>query len=145
MHVAKIEFATPEYDLAVRLRTEILRKPLGLEFSVEQLAAEWTDSHFACFDEKEQLVGCLILTKKDSKTVKMRQVAVAENRQGSGTGRRLVEFSEAWAARNGFDKMELNARDTAIPFYQKLNYATVGEPFEEVGIAHLKMEKRLVG
>lgn len=145
MHVAQIEFASPEYDLAVRLRTDVLRKPIGLEFTVEQLAAEWSDVHLACFDARQNMVGCLILTKKDSKTVKMRQVAVAENCQGLGVGRRLVEFSETWAVRNGFEKMELNARETAIPFYRKLNYPTVGERFEEVGIPHFKMEKHLVG
>ncbi len=143
MTIAPIEFASPEYDLTVRLRTEVLRKPLGLEFTVEQLAAEWTDFHIGFFDESETLVGCLILTKKDDKVLKMRQVAVAADRQKQGIGQKLVDWSEAWARRNRFEKMSLHARETAVPFYEKLRYARLGDRFEEVGIPHFLMEKAL--
>ena len=73
----------------------------------------------------------------------MRQVAVAENRQKQGIGQRLVAYSETWAQRNAFEKMTLHARETAVPFYLKLGYTTVGERFFEVGIPHFKMEKSL--
>lgn len=39
--------------------------------------------------------------------------------------------------------MSLHARDTAVPFYNKLNYLQVGEPFIEVGITHFEMYKVL--
>jgi predicted GNAT family N-acyltransferase len=39
--------------------------------------------------------------------------------------------------------MELNARETAVPFYEKLAYNTEGVRFEEVGIGHFKMTKKL--
>jgi hypothetical protein len=38
MMVTTITFGTPEYDEAVALRYEILRRPLGLHFTPEQLA-----------------------------------------------------------------------------------------------------------
>ena len=144
MTVLEIEFATPEYDQTVQLRDKILRKPLGLTFSEEQLAEEFSDIHLAAFTSDWTLRGCLVLTPKGDKTLKMRQVAVDEAVQKMGVGRQLVEASEAFARRNGFDLMELNARDTAVPFYKKLNYTVVGEQFEEVGIAHFKMKKSMV-
>jgi predicted GNAT family N-acyltransferase len=39
--------------------------------------------------------------------------------------------------------MVLHARETAVPFYLKLGYEVVGGQFEEVGIPHFKMEKKL--
>lgn len=143
MTISPIEFGSPEYDLAVRLRTDVLRKPLGLEFTVEQLAAEWADQHIACFDAHENLIGCLILSKKDEKVVKMRQVAVAADRQKSGIGHAMVAWSEVWARRNGFEKMSLHARETAVPFYEKLEYDRLGNVFLEVGIRHFLMEKMM--
>jgi predicted GNAT family N-acyltransferase len=143
LHCSEIEFSTPEYDVAVRIRTEILRKPIGLEFTIEQLSAEWSDTHIACFDARENMVGCLILTKKDQKTLKMRQVAVSKICQNQGVGQSLVAFSEKWARQNGFGKIILNARETAVPFYLKLNYLKIGEPFEEVGMPHFFMEKKM--
>lgn len=143
MNISPIEFGSPDHDLTVRLRTDILRKPLGLEFTAEQLAAEWADLHVACFDDHENLVGCLILSKKDEKTVKMRQVAVAADRQRLGIGQAMVAWSEVWARRNGFEKMSLHARETAVPFYLKLNYEQLGKVFLEVGIRHFLMERDL--
>ena len=75
---------------------------------------------------------------------KMRQVAVGAEWQGRGVGRKLVEASEMLARFLHISKIELNARATAIPFYSKLSYTKIGEPFVEVGIEHLKMEKLLV-
>ncbi len=143
MTVIPIEFATPEYDEAVKLRYNVLREPLGLDFMPEFLAVEYKDTHLACYDERYTLLGCLILSTTTSGYFKMRQVAVADEWQGRGVGRKLVEASETLARSLHIPKIELNARATAIPFYSKLYYTKVGEPFMEVGISHLKMEKLL--
>jgi predicted GNAT family N-acyltransferase len=143
MVILNIEFATPEYDETVQLRDKILRKPLGLAFTEEQLATEFADVHLAAYTNDWQLHGCLVLTPYGDKTLKMRQVAVSEAVQKTGVGRQLVETSEVFARKHGFETMALNARETAVPFYQKLNYTIVGEPFEEVGMPHFKMVKSL--
>ncbi|MFN4255589.1 MAG: GNAT family N-acetyltransferase [Saprospiraceae bacterium] len=144
MFIIPIEFATPEYDEAVRLRYDILRAPLGLEYTPEQLAEEWNQHHLAAYDHQNRLVGYLNLTPAGQGEVKMRQVAIAQSVQGQGIGRHLVEYSEAFARARGFEKMVLHARETAVPFYLKLGYAIVGEQFEEVTIPHFKMWKNLV-
>lgn len=143
MHVLQIEFATPEYDEAVRLRYEVLRRPLGLDFEPEQLAGEYADIHLLAYTASGHLAGCLVLTPLDADTIKMRQVAVAPELQGRGVGKLLVEASEARAKSAGYRRMSMHARETAVPFYLRLGYATVGERFEEVTIPHFKMEKAL--
>lgn len=141
MNILEIEFATPEYDETVHLRYKILRLPLKLEFSAEDLAKEYTDIHLAAYDEAWILRGCLVLTPKSKKVMKMRQVAVDSDAQSKGIGRALVEKSEQVALSQGYEVMELNARDVAVPFYQKLNYQVEGDMFVEVGINHFKMVK----
>jgi predicted GNAT family N-acyltransferase len=141
MTIFPIEFATPEYDEAVRLRYDVLRQPLGLVFTPEQLAAEYDNFHIAAYDQHSRLVGYLNLTPVDAKSVKMRQVAVAPMVQKSGVGTALVQYAESFAAAKGFHQIELHARDTAIPFYLRLGYSCVGEPFEEVSIPHMAMHK----
>jgi len=139
--VIPIEFATPEYDEAVALRTRVLREPLGLHYTPEQLQAEYSDTHLACFNPDGILVGCLILTPHGDHAYKMRQVAVLPECQGKGIGRKLVQESELFALRQRRPHIILHARDTAVPFYLKQGYQTLGTPFEEVGIVHFKMEK----
>lgn len=143
MTIFPITFGTPEYDESVALRNEVLRKPLGLEFSPEQLAQEWSDIHLAGFNNAGKMVAILILTPADEHTVKMRQVAIAPTLQGQGLGAKLVQASEHLARSHNFRHMVLHARETAVPFYLKLGYQIVGEPFEEVTIPHAKMEKAL--
>ena len=40
--------------------------------------------------------------------------------------------------------MILHARETAVVFYEKLGYSSLGDQFEEVTIPHWAMEKRLI-
>ena len=143
MYVIEIEFATPEYDDAVRLRYEVLRKPLGLEYTAEELAAEYDNHHLAAYANNGQLLGYLNLTPSDGGAIKMRQVAVTPQAHGIGVGKKLVEASEILARRLGYQTMVLHARETAVAFYKKLEYKTVGERFEEVTIPHFRMEKPL--
>lgn len=143
VHIVPVEFGTPEYDETVRLRYDVLREPLGLVFSPDDLAKEYADWHLAAYTAHFQLLGCLVLTPQSEGRLKMRQVAVAPLAQRRGVGQRLVAASEALARTEGFARIVLHARDTAIPFYEQLGYHCVGEPFTEVGILHRAMEKVL--
>lgn len=145
MTIFPIDFGTPEYDEAVALRYEVLRKPLGLDFLPEQLATEWSDIHLAGFDTDGKLVAILLLTPLDSETIKMRQVAISPELQGKGLGAQLVKASEELAIGRQFKTMSLHARETAVPFYLRLGYQIIGDRFEEVTIPHFKMAKKLVG
>lgn len=143
MHVIKIEFGTPEYDEAVRLRYDILRKPLGLEFTAEQLAKEYEDIHLAVYDNHFRLMGCLVLSMTDETSMKMRQVAVAEAYQRTGVGKKMALQAEAIAAEAGCTMIYCHARDVAVPFYENLGYIKEGKAFQEVGITHFKMKKKI--
>ncbi len=126
----------------VQLRRRILRTPLGLDFAPEDLEKEVRDIHVAGFD-LAHLVGCLVLTPASAEDIKMRQVAVDDGIQGKGVGTELVLYSERLARERGYRRMVLHARDTAVPFYERLKYEIEGEPFEEVTIPHRRMVKEL--
>ena len=120
----------------------MLRKPLGLEFTAEQLAEEFADVHIGAWTSLG-MVGTLTLSRYEENTIKMRQVAVSQAEQSQGVGSALVRFSEQWALNEGYKTLVLHARDTAVPFYIKLGYIPIGDAFVEVGIAHQKMSKTL--
>ena len=143
MYISTIQFATPEYDEAVQLRTAVLRAPLGLAFDLDFLSQEYNDTHIVAYAENGTLLGILLLTQLDTTTVKMRQVAVHFDYQKKGVGKALVAYSEKYARGEGYTFMQLNARSTAVVFYQKLGYETVGEEFVEVSIPHFAMRKAL--
>lgn len=140
--IGPVEHGSKEYDKTVELRREVLRRPLGLDFTPEQLAAERDDLHLAHFQDGEVL-GCLILTRVDDATLRMRQVAIHPDHQRRGLGLNLVEAAEVASSEQGFRRMILHARKTAVPFYVRLGYRVEGEPFEEVGLPHRAMSKSL--
>lgn len=142
LKIRTVRHGTPEYWSTIELRRRILRVPLGLDFDPAELEKETRDLHVAAFS-LAHLVGCLVLTPIDAEQIKMRQVAVEEGLQGKGIGTELVLFSERLARDRGYSRMVLSARDTAIPFYERLKYSVEGEPFEEVTIPHRLMAKIL--
>ncbi len=137
-----IQCATSEYDEELALRDRVLRKPLGLSIYNDDLEKEKNDWHIGCFKDGI-LAGVLVLTAHGANEVKMRQVAVDERCRGNNIGSGLVNYAERFAEKNGFGRIVLNSRKTAVGFYEKLKYKTVGEEFIEVTIPHYKMQKDL--
>jgi predicted GNAT family N-acyltransferase len=131
-----------EYEAAVRLRRAILRTPLGLDFTPEELAREAADTHLTAW-AGDRLVGTVVMTPRDGRTVKLRQMAVADDARGTGAGAALLSAFEDLARARGFSEIILAARQTAQGFYARYGYATDGAVFEEVTIPHVRMWKAL--
>ncbi len=142
VRITFIDHGSKAYWKAVELRHEILREPLGLEFTKNQLEAERDCIHIVAFLEN-RVVGALMLVAESKDSIKMRQVAVAQDLQSRGIGNKLVEAAENYARENGFNQIFCHARLTAISFYEQLNYEGVGEQFVEVTIPHVKLVKTL--
>lgn len=137
-----IDYGTKEYNQMIDLRMQILRAPLGLTFSKEDLEKEKDDILLGCFEE-EKLEGCCLLTEIEPGTVKLRQMAVLDGLQGKGIGRALMNFAENVARDAGYKKLTMHARKTAVGFYEKLGYSICSDEFEEVTVPHYVMEKAL--
>lgn len=145
MHYTQILFGSPEYDASLRLRYRVLREPLHLEYTIEQIEAEYDSIHLAAFDDQEKMVATLVLHQiRPEPVFKMRQVCVEPDLQAKGIGTALVEFAEKKAKLLGCERITLHARDVSVPFYEKLGYQKLGDPFIEVGIQHHEMEKSLI-
>lgn len=142
-----MEFLTAEHDSdwyrrALELRRRVLRWPLGLEYSEKDLADEAGQTTIIALEDGE-VVGTMQLLGLEGGTMKVRQVAVDENRQGTGIGRQMNAFAEEWIRDHGYSSCVLHARAVVLPFYLKLGYEVIGDEFTEVGIPHRKMVKSL--
>ncbi len=127
----------------IALRYNVLRKPLGLEFTTTELEKDKTDKLIGCFDYNNLLISCVIITIINNNLSKLRQMAVSPSYQNKGVGKKIMDYAEAICTTNGVQFIELNARKSAIEFYKKLNYIIVSDVFIEVGIEHYKMQKKL--
>jgi predicted GNAT family N-acyltransferase len=136
-------FGSDAYPELLQLRREILRLPLGLDFTSVDLATELYDFHLAAL-ESSQLVACVVLHPIDASTIRLRQLAVVPSARNRGIGTKLVGHAEQFAVAHGYSAIEMHARQSAQPFYETLGYVTEGSEFIEVTIPHIKMRKQLV-
>ncbi|HWC54524.1 MAG TPA: GNAT family N-acetyltransferase [Chitinophagaceae bacterium] len=137
-----IDHGTPEYQQMVKLRDDILRKPLGLGFTIEELNDEKDNMLIGAFDD-DQMLGCCMLVEENPTTVRLRQMAVLNDLQGKGIGRALMNFAENIARDRGYRTITMHARKNAIGFYEKMGYRVTSQEFVEVTIPHYVMEKKL--
>lgn len=142
MEIKIAKFQSSQYYQALALRDKVLRAPLCLFFSGEDILAEQTYTHFIMLQE-DQVVATAQMVNTGNGIGKMRQVAVDFEFQSRGFGGKLVDFIENWARESGLNGITLHARETAVAFYEKRNYSPKGESFMEVGIPHVLMEKHI--
>jgi GNAT superfamily N-acetyltransferase len=140
--ISEIAYGSAEYRAELELRDAVLRRPLGRQLSAKDTEGEEAAFHLVCY-LGERLVGCLVLRPLAGGDIHMRQVGVVPDMQRQGIGAALVNRAEVMARERGFCRMVLNARETAVPFYEKLGYARCGPRVDIVTIPHWEMEKRL--
>ncbi|OYY99442.1 MAG: GNAT family N-acetyltransferase [Sphingobacteriia bacterium 28-36-52] len=142
MALKMIQHGSGEYEQMVALRHQLLRKPLGLHFTAEELANEKNNILLAYTDEGI-MEACSMLVKIDPQIVRLRQLAVLSGLQGKGIGRAMVQFAENLARDNRYQKIIMHARQDSIHFFEKLGYEVESEPFIELTIPHVVMGKEL--
>lgn len=138
-----IDYASSEYESALALRNAVLRKPLGRSLDFADLDGENSQLHFGIISQKNQLIACVSVKVIDEIHYKIRQMAVAENFRRQGLGAALMRHVECELKATGVARISLHARESAIKFYETLGFECVGELFEEVGVAHIKMHKEI--
>ena len=114
----------------VKLRDDVLRKPLGLYFTEDELESEKQNLLMGAYED-EQMLGCCMLVEEEPQTVRLRQMAVLNDLQGKGIGKALMQFAENLARDRGYRRITMHARKNAIGFYEKMGYKKIGEEFEE--------------
>ena len=142
MPIRQLDHGSKEYRQMVALRDEILRKPLNLHFTKEELESEKSDILIGAFDE-DKILGCCLLTRIDDNSVRLRQMAVQYNLQRKGIGAAILNYAENLARDHGYKIIVMHARKQVVAFYEKLGYRVTSDEFIEITIPHLQMEKNL--
>jgi predicted GNAT family N-acyltransferase len=144
MNLKEIIYGSEEHKATIALRNKILRDPIGLVFSEQDLKDEENAYHVGCFSWKSgELMGCCFLTPHTDITIKLRQMAVDSSYQHMGIGGKVITFAEELAKEKGFEYVYLHARKEAVGFYQKYGYTLESDEFIEVGIPHFEMIKKI--
>jgi predicted GNAT family N-acyltransferase len=73
------------------------------------------------------------------------RMAVLREGRGRGAGTALLLALMREARGRGLAEVVLNAQVTAVPFYERHGFRTEGQPYDDAGIEHITMRRRLDG
>lgn len=135
-----------EFAAYYDLRWRVLRKPWGQPRGSEKDHREWESIHIMAVDkETGHIVGVGRLHKNSDEEGQIRFMAVREDYRGQGLGRMILSELHAEAKRLGLKRIVLLARDSAVGFYAKHGYKTVGKSDTLFGsIPQQRMEITLI-
>ena len=131
---------------ASSVRTAVFVEEQGIAREDEWDAADATAVHAVVTN----LLGMPVATGRllrdgaaNSGSARIGRMAVDRTLRGSGVGRQVIDALEQAARARGDQRVVLSAQRSAEGFYQRLGYQPVGEPYDEVGIAHIGMARLL--
>ena len=91
-----------------------------------------------------QPVGTGRLLQDSAGVARIGRMAALHPLRGAGIGQAVMAALVQAARDRGDTQVVLSAQRSAEDFYRRLGYAPNGEPYEEVGIAHIPMARSLV-
>ena len=121
----------------------VLHEPFGVVRDDDWNDTDPASQHLVAVSDEGRIIGYARLIWDEVGT-QIRQVAVAPDRQGGGVGSALVTRLVAEALGGGAQEVWLNARLSAIRFYERLGFVAVGDVFAtgKTGLPHKRMEYR---
>jgi predicted GNAT family N-acyltransferase len=124
------------------LRRAALRPHLTLDDVLP--GDELTDAiHIAAVDGDEVIGTCFIYREpcpwRPGPGWRLRSMATAESRQGTGVGSAVLAGAVEYIAEHGGGTLWLHAREVAVAFYARHELVVHGEPYVENDLPHRNM------
>jgi YbgC/YbaW family acyl-CoA thioester hydrolase len=128
---------------AQAVRTEVFVGEQGIAPEDEWDAADTTAVHAVLRNRYGVPLGTARLLQAEPGVAQIGRMAVTRLMRGSGFGQQLLQALMDAALARGDHEVRLHAQRSAEGFYKRQGFEPHGEPFDEVGIAHIEMRRRL--
>ena len=132
---------------AFAIREEVFVNEQGFALEIEQDAYDATSVHAVAYNRlgKPLATGRLLPTSMVDgvKASKIGRMAVHRVMRGSKLGTDIINSLVAVAKARGDALVLLNSQMNAQKFYSKQGFTAQGEPFDDEGMPHIEMIKRL--
>jgi len=130
---------THEQDRLSQVRRAVFIDEQGVPEDLEWDPDDAASLHFLVIDTAGQAIGCARLLPDGH----IGRMAVLPAWRGRGVGRALLAAVLDTAQARGHDTLRLSAQTHAAAFYARAGFVAVGGEYEEAGIPHIAMQKRL--
>ena len=131
-----------DWPAVATLRTRVFVEEQGVPAGIEQDVHDATAVHALATDDEGRVVATGRLLVRDGRAV-VGRMAVDASARSRGHGTAVLAELHRQATALGLAEVELHAQLTARGFYERAGYTAVGDVYEEAGIAHVTMRRRL--
>jgi YbgC/YbaW family acyl-CoA thioester hydrolase len=128
---------------AASVRTEVFVEEQGIAREDEWDEADKTAVHAVVYNRLDMPLATGRLLVAAPSVGKIGRMASKRVLRGSQLGRQVLDALTEKAKQRGDKEVMLHAQRSAAGFYARSGFQKRGEPFDEVGIAHIEMFKTL--
>jgi len=137
----KVATSPADQDECFTIRKAVFVEEQAVPLELELDEYDSTAVHFLLREGNTPLATARLLDKHG--LAKIGRVAVLKATRGRGLGQRLMEAVIDEARQRGFTESVLDSQTYAIPFYARLGYIAEGDEFDDAGIPHFLMRRKL--
>lgn len=152
MRTVRLVTTLEERDAAYAVRTDVFVTEQGVPVELELDELDETADHFVAYDDGRVVgAGRLVVEAPGFEgtdpalgpVAHLGRLAVRPETRGTGLGVDLVRAIEGRAAERGLAVVALSAQTHALGFYERLGYTAYGPEFDDAGLPHRWMRRRL--
>jgi len=123
------------------LRRRVFIDEQGVSVGDEMDDLDGEAIHFLATVDGEPVGTARVLVRDQTATIG--RVCVAKSQRGTGLGVALMTATIEWAREAGLSTAKLSSQTQAISFYERLGFRAFGPEYDDAGIPHRDMERRL--
>lgn len=137
--IRSIAFATWPTAFGTILSQAQIDYMLDLMYNESELRKRMSNPNrnFYLYKHENEFVAFLVLEKdyNGEKQFKVEKIYVLPQKQGLGIGQQLLEFTETTMKEAGYSTLilDVNRRNAAVQFYQKLGFSILKEVDTDIG------------
>ncbi len=141
LEIKQVEY-TQEIKAIQSIRKTVFQIEQKVSLELEFDGQDETAKHLLAY-LNNQPVGTLRIRKLDQQTAKIERLAVLKPVRGQGIGTKLTKVALEIMKQQNHQQVIIHAQEYIQELYQKLGFEPIGNTFEEAGITHIKMIKKL--
>lgn len=138
----KVAEAPAELPQVYRVRYLVFQIEQGVDPTLEFDGYDNQAQHILAYIG-EKPIGTARIRSLNDRTAKVERVAVLQEFRGLGIGKKIMEKALEFLHQARMAEVLIHAQETVREFYLGMGFVPEGEPFDEAGIRHIKMRKRL--
>lgn len=126
---------------AAEIRIKVFCEEQGFQEEFDEL--DKTAIHIVAYEGDTAIGTCRYSPMDTAGVYLIGRIAVLPSHRGKGVGGKLVREAERQIRSLGGFLFHIGAQVQAMPFYESLGYAPVGERYMDEHVEHQGMEKRI--